>query len=102
MCLHRELAQCSGEDVTLVKTSLRYLLEGFQVNGHCKHVTLTERRDDTEEHVTGRSNSRTRPTQENDDAGTLDFIPRAREMETKSRTGAIWLRPDAYQMMNRA
>ena len=43
MCLQRELIHCSGDDVTLVQTSLNYLVEGYQVNGRCKDITVGPR-----------------------------------------------------------
>ena len=56
MCLQRELIHCSGDDVTLVQTSLKYLIEGYQVNGRCKDITVgppaAEKED--EEKVTGK------------------------------------------------
>ena len=57
MCLQRELIHCSGDDVTLVQTSLKYLIEGYQVNGRCKDIIVgppAEKED--EEKVTGKLN----------------------------------------------
>ena len=57
MCLQRELIHCSGDDVTLVQTSLKYLIEGYQVNGRCKDIIVgppAEKND--EEKVTGKLN----------------------------------------------
>ena len=61
MCLQRELIHCSGDDVTLVQTSLKYLIEGYQVNGRCKDVTVgppaAAKKND--EKVTGKLNLQT-------------------------------------------
>ena len=55
MCLQRELVHCSGDDVTLVQTSLKYLVEGYQVNGRCKGVTVgPPDADKDQEKVTGK------------------------------------------------